>query len=62
MNKGKKIAGLYIRVSAEDQAIEGFSLTEQENGIMDVWMKMNILVLLIKKIKIVTILKDNYDM
>ena len=26
----KKIAGLYIRVSAEDQAREGFSLPEQE--------------------------------
>ena len=27
----KKIAGLYIRVSTEDQAREGFSLPEQEN-------------------------------
>ena len=26
----KKIAGLYIRVSTEDQAREGFSLPEQE--------------------------------
>lgn len=26
----KKIAGLYIRVSTEDQACEGFSLPEQE--------------------------------
>ena len=26
----KKIAGLYIRVSTEDQAREGFSLLEQE--------------------------------
>ncbi len=30
MNKEKKIAGLYIRVSTEDQAREGFSLPEQE--------------------------------
>ena len=27
---GKKIAGIYIRVSTEDQAREGFSLGEQE--------------------------------
>ena len=30
MNEEKKIAGLYIRVSTEDQAREGFSLGEQE--------------------------------
>ena len=30
MNNEKKIAGLYIRVSTEDQAREGFSLQEQE--------------------------------
>ena len=30
MNEEKKIAGLYIRVSTEDQAKEGFSLPEQE--------------------------------
>ena len=30
MNEEKKIAGLYIRVSIEDQAREGFSLPEQE--------------------------------
>ena len=30
MNNEKKIAGIYIRVSAEDQAREGFSLPEQE--------------------------------
>ncbi len=30
MNEDKKIAGLYIRVSTEDQAREGFSLPEQE--------------------------------
>ena len=30
MNNEKKIAGIYIRVSTEDQAREGFSLPEQE--------------------------------
>ena len=30
MKEDKKIAGLYIRVSTEDQAREGFSLPEQE--------------------------------
>lgn len=30
MNNEKKVAGLYIRVSTEDQAREGFSLSEQE--------------------------------
>ena len=30
MDKEKKIAGIYIRVSTEDQAREGFSLKEQE--------------------------------
>ena len=30
MNEENKIAGLYIRVSTEDQAREGFSLKEQE--------------------------------
>ena len=30
MNNEKKVAGLYIRVSTEDQACEGFSLPEQE--------------------------------
>ena len=29
-NTEKKIAGIYIRVSTEDQAREGFSLGEQE--------------------------------
>lgn len=29
MNEGKKIAGLYIRVSTEDQSREEFSLPEQ---------------------------------
>lgn len=30
MKEEKKIAGLYIRVSTEDQVREGFSLLEQE--------------------------------
>ena len=30
MNSERKIAGIYIRVSTEDQAREGFSLDEQE--------------------------------
>ena len=30
MKEDKKIAGLYIRISTEDQAREGFSLPEQE--------------------------------
>lgn len=32
MSEEKKIAGLYIRVSTEDQAREGFSLPEQEKN------------------------------
>ena len=31
--KEKKIAGIYIRVSTEDQAREGFSLQEQEKSL-----------------------------
>lgn len=34
MNEENKIAGLYIRVSTEDQAREGFSLKEQEKRLM----------------------------
>ena len=30
MNEEKKVVGIYIRVSTEDQAREGFSLPEQE--------------------------------
>ena len=30
MDNERKIAGVYIRVSTEDQAREGFSLEEQE--------------------------------
>lgn len=33
MSDEKKIEGLYIRVSTEDQAREGFSLPEQEKRI-----------------------------
>ena len=30
-----KVAGIYIRVSTEDQAREGFSLSEQEERLKD---------------------------
>ena len=33
-NEEKKIAGIYIRVSTEDQAREGFSLGEQEEKLL----------------------------
>ena len=35
MNNDKRIAGLYIRVSTEDQAREGFSLGEQKQRLKD---------------------------
>ena len=35
MNKENKIAGIYIRVSTEDQAREGFSLGEQEERLKE---------------------------
>lgn len=35
MNESKKIAGIYIRVSTEDQAREGFSLDEQEERLKE---------------------------
>ena len=35
MKEEKKIAGIYIRVSTEDQAREGFSLPEQEKSLRD---------------------------
>lgn len=35
MNEEKKIAGIYIRVSTEDQAREGFSLPEQEERLRE---------------------------
>ena len=34
MNEEKKIAGIYIRVSTEDQAREGFSLAEQKEKLV----------------------------
>lgn len=34
MNKERKIAGIYIRVSTEDQAREGFSLAEQKEKLL----------------------------
>lgn len=35
MEENKKIACIYIRVSTEDQAREGFSLGEQEEKLKD---------------------------
>ena len=35
MNESKKIAGIYIRVSTEDQVREGFSLDEQEERLKE---------------------------
>lgn len=35
MEENKKIAGIYIRVSTEDQAREGLSLGEQEEKLKD---------------------------
>jgi site-specific DNA recombinase len=34
MNEERKIAGIYIRVSTEDQAREGFSLAEQKEKLL----------------------------
>jgi len=34
-NEEKKVAGIYIRVSTEDQAREGFSLEEQREKLID---------------------------
>ena len=34
MNQEKKIAGIYVRVSTEDQAREGFSLGEQKEKLL----------------------------
>lgn len=33
MNEEKKLCGIYMRVSTEDQAREGFSLSEQKRTI-----------------------------
>ena len=35
MNNEKKIAGIYIKVSTEDQAREGFSLGEQKEKLLE---------------------------
>ena len=35
MNENERIAGIYIRVSTEDQAREGFSLSEQEDRLRE---------------------------
>ena len=40
MNNEKKIAGIYIRVSTEDQAREGFSLPEQKER-LEAYCKFN---------------------
>ena len=34
MSEERKIAGIYIRVSTEDQAREGFSLREQKEKLL----------------------------
>ena len=34
MDEERKVAGVYIRVSTEDQAIEGFSLGEQKEKLL----------------------------
>lgn len=34
MNNERKIAGVYIRVSTEDQVREGFSLAEQKEKLL----------------------------
>ena len=35
MTEEKKIAGIYVRVSTEEQSREGFSLKEQEERLKD---------------------------
>ena len=40
MSEEKKIAGIYIRVSTEDQAREGFSLGEQEEKLRQLCQKI----------------------
>lgn len=42
----KKIAGIYIRVSTEDQAREGFSLGEQEEKLK---LQMNLIMPKLKR-------------
>ena len=43
MNSDKKVTGIYIRVSTEDQAREGFSLGEQLEKLQDLckYLKMS---------------------
>ena len=36
MDNERKVAGVYIRVSTEDQAREGFSLGEQEEKLLQI--------------------------
>ena len=45
----KKIAGIYIRVSTEDQAREGFSLGEQEEKLRQLCEFKDLFVLLQSK-------------
>ena len=54
MNEEKKVAGIYIRVSTEDQAREGFSLPEQEKRLRAMCEY--------KGYEIYKIYKDVYDM
>lgn len=35
MNENNKIAGIYVRVSTEEQSREGFSLKEQEDRLKE---------------------------
>ena len=37
MEEERKVAGIYIRVSTEDQAREGFSLPEQKERLEAYW-------------------------
>lgn len=37
MNKVKNLCGLYLRVSVEDQAREGFSLAEQKEKLLELY-------------------------
>jgi len=41
MNETNKIAGIYVRVSTEEQSREGFSLKEQEESILKNTVLMN---------------------
>ncbi len=39
MNETNKIAGIYVRVSTEEQSREGFSLKEQEERLKEFCLK-----------------------